>query len=149
MRVQKAGGIISSCTDPNKILLLYRGDQEDWSFPKGHVEISEGIEQAARREVNEETGLDVVTLGKLPTLLYKHPSKREVELNLFLFRSLDDTKLRVESSRDQLQWHSIEEALKILSYNLATYLGECSEVIRKIRSTKDSLAKPELNKAGQ
>src|SRR3989344_103547 len=133
MRVQKAGGIISSCTDPNKILLLYRGDQEDWSFPKGHVEIGEGIEQAARREVNEETGLDVVILGKLPTLLYKHPSKREVELNLFLFRSLDDTKLRVESSRDQLQWHSIEEALKILSYHLTSYLGECSEVIRKIR----------------
>lgn len=41
-----------------------------WSFPCGFMEINETVEEAARRETVEETGLEVELLGHLGTYSY-------------------------------------------------------------------------------
>jgi ADP-ribose pyrophosphatase YjhB (NUDIX family) len=46
-------------------LLLGRRRDGGWCIPCGHVEWDEAIEEAARRELAEETGLDVVLDGVL------------------------------------------------------------------------------------
>jgi len=43
--------------DAEPLFLLIRDSYENWGFPKGHVERGERREDAARREVEEETGL--------------------------------------------------------------------------------------------
>ena len=54
-------GAIPLGTD-GKILLLRRGIEPcrgAWTFPAGFVELGETVEQAARREAHEETGVDI------------------------------------------------------------------------------------------
>lgn len=46
----------------NQILLQHRVDADVWCIPGGVLELGEKVEDAARRETEEETGL---TLGKL------------------------------------------------------------------------------------
>ncbi len=41
-----------------------------WSLPKGHIEIGETAEQAAVREIAEETGIDGRVLAQLGTIDY-------------------------------------------------------------------------------
>lgn len=41
-----------------------------WSLPKGHLEPGESAEQAAVREVSEETGIDGEILGELGIISY-------------------------------------------------------------------------------
>ncbi len=49
--------VIRSVQD--KILVLRRTDNGKWNFPGGKVESGENLEEAAAREVLEETGLDL------------------------------------------------------------------------------------------
>jgi len=49
-------------------LVLRRGDE--WVFPKGHLEAGEGPEDAAVREVREETGLDIQLIRSIGSTRY-------------------------------------------------------------------------------
>jgi len=40
-----------------KILLQQRKDNKCWGYPGGHIELGEVVEEAAKRELREETGL--------------------------------------------------------------------------------------------
>ncbi len=59
------GGIVLG--DDGRLLMIQRGTEPDlgrWSLPGGRVEAGETDEEAAVREVREETGLDVEVLGE-------------------------------------------------------------------------------------
>ena len=52
-----AGGCIFN--DNGEVLLQRRADSNKWGFPGGAIELGEAPEDAVRREVKEETGLEV------------------------------------------------------------------------------------------
>lgn len=52
-----AGGVVTN--DDGQVLLQRRGDRGSWGFPGGAVEYGESLEEAAVREIYEETGLKV------------------------------------------------------------------------------------------
>jgi ADP-ribose pyrophosphatase YjhB (NUDIX family) len=65
-----AGGLVRSA-DGTHALLIGRHDKRGrtlWSLPKGHIEPNESPEQAAVREVREETGIEAVIVRHLGTI---------------------------------------------------------------------------------
>ncbi len=120
----KAGAIILSAINKDKILLLFRSDQKDWSFPKGHVEPGEEIIQGMLRELKEETGLEVEIVKTLPDLLYSNVRRGEICLKMFLVLSKDDSKIKTEHVEDKLEWVLLNNVNSKLSYdNLKDYFS--------------------------
>ncbi len=88
-----------------QILLQHRADNDSWGIPGGAMELGESLEDTARREVFEETGL---TLGKLELLgvfsgkefYYLYPNGDEVFIvdHIFISREFSgELKISKES----------------------------------------------------
>ena len=59
-------GVAAVVWREDRILLIRRAKAPragEWSLPGGRQELGETVAEAARREVSEETGLDVIVLG--------------------------------------------------------------------------------------
>jgi 8-oxo-dGTP pyrophosphatase MutT (NUDIX family) len=69
--VRAAGGVLWRRTaDELEILLVHRPRYNDWSLPKGKLDAGETHEDAARREVAEETGFAVELGDELASARY-------------------------------------------------------------------------------
>jgi 8-oxo-dGTP pyrophosphatase MutT (NUDIX family) len=77
------GAAILIVDEQNRLLLMKRTDSGCWGPPGGAVEPGEVVEEAARRETLEETGLQVGEMSLFgvfsgPELFYKYPNGDEV-----------------------------------------------------------------------
>lgn len=60
---RSAGGVVVRALKGVPHVLLIRDPYRKWGLPKGHIEEGEGPQEAAVREVREETGLEHLILG--------------------------------------------------------------------------------------
>ncbi|MEH1166509.1 NUDIX domain-containing protein [Micromonospora sp. CPCC 205539] len=70
-------------SDNGHLLLIERADTGDWGLPGGFMEPGESFEDAARREVREEVGIELDGLDFLgvfsgPQYFYRYPNGDEV-----------------------------------------------------------------------
>jgi len=66
-----AGGVIYQIKDGRVMICLIKTlPKGHWQLPKGLVDKNESLEEAALREVREETGLDGISEGKIDKIDY-------------------------------------------------------------------------------
>lgn len=59
--------------DDNKVLCL-KNERNEWDFPGGKISFNEGVEECLKREVKEETNVDIKNLKILKPLCLKFNS---------------------------------------------------------------------------
>jgi 8-oxo-dGTP pyrophosphatase MutT (NUDIX family) len=118
--VAAGGVIVDRSTDTPKVLLVHRPRYDDWSFPKGKLDPGESIEEAALREVREETGIQCKILRKVAALRYVYQTRnrqsRPKVVHYFLMEPINK-EVRVPGVEvDRGEWLDFEIARKTLSY---------------------------------
>lgn len=69
--VRAAGGVVWRRVPSGvEVVLVHRPAYDDWALPKGKLEPGETDEEAAQREVREETGLSCRLGAELPSTTY-------------------------------------------------------------------------------
>ena len=94
-----------------------------WALPKGLIGPGESPEEAALREVGEETGLEAAPVEKLGDVKYVYTWAGErvfkiVSFYLFRYRSgrIGDIAPEQRIEVDEARWLPLEEAQKLLAY---------------------------------
>jgi ADP-ribose pyrophosphatase YjhB (NUDIX family) len=120
-----AGGLVVDTTGQLG-LLIGRRDQKDasgkkilWSLPKGHIEEGETPEQAALREVKEETGIESEiekSLGVIDFWFMAGGKRIHKTVHHYLFRESGGVLAAQESEVDEVAWFPLAEIIEKLAY---------------------------------
>jgi len=127
-REQSAGIVVyHHDIDENKfyyLLLHYIGGH--WDLPKGKLEEGETLEQAAIREVMEETGLTVepiINFSESFSYYFRDQDRELVDKAVTFFVGMSKTQAVTISHEHQgYEWLEIGSALERLTYNNARNL---------------------------
>jgi len=116
---------VISKSDPTLVALMARfnrGGKLEWCIPKGHLEQDETSEQAALREVFEETGLEaqiIQHLGEVNYQFIQDGTKISKTVHVYLMQQTGgelsfDKDPHKEAS--ELEWVQVSELLARLSH---------------------------------
>jgi 8-oxo-dGTP pyrophosphatase MutT (NUDIX family) len=97
------------------VLLVHRPRYDDWTIPKGKLEPGETHEQAARREVLEETGLDCELGRELPSTSYRDRKGRLKTVRYWAMHPLAGVPAPSREI-DDVRWASLAEAERLLTH---------------------------------
>lgn len=117
-----SGGVVVRRAQGLIHLLLIRDPYGMWGLPKGHIEDGETTEEAALREVNEETGLNRIQLGpRLGTIDWHFKQKGELVhkyCDYFLMTSPEgEATPQVTEGITECRWFAVDEAIAIVGYD--------------------------------
>jgi CYTH domain-containing protein/8-oxo-dGTP pyrophosphatase MutT (NUDIX family) len=116
--VRASGGVIvrGGDGDEPEVALVHRPKYDDWSLPKGKLDDGEGWEEAALREVEEETGLRARLLDELSPIAYLDPKGRRKVVRYWRMEAATGT-FTANKEVDEFEWLALGEALERLTYD--------------------------------
>ena len=134
-----AGAVV---VDEETCLLIRRG--HEWAFPKGHIEQGEGPGDAARREVREETGIEIALDAALGFTRYEfkrnNGTRNRKQVDWFLARRVGG-EIAHEPIFAEARFVSLEESLRLLTHDADR--GILEKVIQRLDAGRTAPSIPE------
>ena len=113
--INSYGAVVLGSTDRGWMVLLVTGFN-GLSFPKGHIEENETPEQAAVREVWEETGIRIALDAAFSRTVESPRSRDRRTVTFYLGTSLGGLKEPRAAEVKEALWLPIDEALAAIRY---------------------------------
>jgi 8-oxo-dGTP diphosphatase len=111
--IHAAGGAV---VRDGKVLLVHRPRYDDWTLPKGKLDPGESFEDAALREVEEETGVRCALGRELPGTRYMVGGRPKL-VRYWLMEPQFEAAFEPNDETDELRWATRDEAMSLLSYD--------------------------------
>ena len=132
--VEAGGGVVEK---EGKFLMIYR--RKVWDLPKGKLDKGETIEECAKREVEEETGVKVKIDKKVDAVWHTYTSKKKYILkktHWYAMKCTDDKKMAPQKDEGikKVEWMDMEEVRNALhgSFRSIRYvMQEYTKMIEK------------------
>ena len=96
-----------------KILLVKRGDHPclgQWAIPGGFVEMNESLDEAAARELKEETGVEGIVIEQLYTWgeVDRDPRTRIITVSYLAMVDIDRVQVQAGDDADEARWFEVK-----------------------------------------
>ena len=118
------------------VLVLRRSPMKDhapgqWETGSGRVELGETPEDAVRREVREETGLQVEIVAPVDTFHFYRGAEREETIGITFWCRYVAGELVTSEEHDRSEWLGFDEAIPVLRENGAA--AAVATIARSVR----------------
>jgi len=115
--VHAAGGVVwrRSPLGGVEVLLVHRPRYDDWTVPKGKLDLGEDHAGAALREVEEETGLRCILGPELVSTAYVDRKGRPKEVRYWAMTAVGG-HFTATDEVDDVRWVPVDAAGSLLSY---------------------------------
>ena len=111
--VEAAGGVL---VRDGRVALVHRPRYDDWTLPKGKLDPGESFEQAALREVEEETGFRCELESELPSTHYEDSKGRPKVVRYWRMTPVSG-EFEPNEEVDEVRWLSPAEAAELLTHD--------------------------------
>ncbi|MEN9358527.1 MAG: hypothetical protein RL095_62 [Verrucomicrobiota bacterium] len=121
-----------------KVLLIRRGlapFKGRWALPGGFVRVDETLDEAALRELREETGLKKIFLEQLYTFsaLKRDPRERVISVAYYALVKLGDHRVQAATDADDAAWFRLD-AIPELAFDHAEIIAAARNRVKgKVR----------------
>jgi len=100
--------------DVLEVLLIqrkYPPHQDMWAFPGGFINMDEALEEAAHRELKEETGLTGISLKQLYTFgdVHRDPRARVITVVYFGMAEYDHSMVKADDDAKEARWFAADQ----------------------------------------
>ena len=118
---KSAGGVVINSKGEILVVNQIGKQGSSWSFPKGHIDEGEEIIDAAKREINEESGLETKKLVLIKSLEnYErtnifNPSEIKI-MHMFLFKTDEMALKPKDADNPEARWVDKAEVAKLLTH---------------------------------
>ena len=120
VREKSAGVILIREHGNQRFVLFLKHENEYMDFPKGHVERGESDEDAARREVKEETGItDLQTVPGFKEKIeyfYRREGQLIAKEVVYVLARTRSELVTISSEHVGFEWMRVEDALQRASF---------------------------------
>lgn len=125
--IKAAGGIIQRASERgDEVLIVYRKQEKDWTLPKGQVKDGESFQEAALREVEQETGCSCQLGSYLGTISYADNGTPKVVM-FWKMSVLQEKSVAENEEIGEAVWMQVPAAIQRLSHTqekaLLSHLG--------------------------
>lgn len=133
--IRAAGGIVIRrvANGHYEVACIYREARGDWTFPKGKLDAGETFEQAAIREVWEETGMRCEVMRFVGTTNYTHRKGRPKIVAYYLM-SVATGEFAPNDEVDELVWLPLENVREHLTWDRDQELFDLVVTMSEVRA---------------
>ncbi len=133
--IRAAGGIVTRFVPGGRVEVacIYREARGDWTFPKGKLDPGETFEQAALREVLEETSLMCQVVRFVGTTNYTHRKGRPKIVAYYLM-SVDTGEFAPNAEVDELVWLPLAQVRDHLTWDRDQELFDLVVLMPELRA---------------
>jgi len=115
-----AGGVVVREGDTGpEVVICGRDSDGVWGLPKGTLDAGESLEEAAVREVSEETGLQVEIVKKIGVVEYWfvwEGVRIHKWVHHYLMRTTGGNTADHDAEYERVEWLPVETALRTLTF---------------------------------
>ena len=120
----------------NKLLVIKRRPNDVqrpniWEIPGGRLELGENPKEGIKREVKEETGIDIEVLHSLNVRHFKRDDGQVITMLIFLCKALNED-VKISEEHSDFEWVKLENCKEKLS----DYFHEEVDIFNKLELSK-------------